>query len=257
MKLSEEGLRLICSFEGYHTKQEDGSCKAYRCPAGVWTCGWGCTEGVDAHTHWSEAEAKERYRKELEKFEAAVLRHVKVPLNQNEFDALVSFAYNLGEGTLMKSSVLTYLNREKRVEAARAFSRFTKARSPKTRMLVTLPGLVSRRSREAALFLKPTEQPVEPYMPQSVVAEKSPARKVAEAVAGSAVATGVTVSTVPVPSIPAPPKEAIEAVTGWQNAAETLQNFAHSPVLKLAICGILIFVVIHEVVPRIAARMQS
>lgn len=242
MKLSDEGLRLICSFEGYKKREPDGSCKAYRCPAGVWTCGWGCTEGVDAHTHWTEAEAKERYAHELQKFEVAVLRHVKVPLNQNEFDALVSFAYNLGEGTLMKSSVLTYLNNEKRIEAAKAFNRFTKARDPQTGKLRTLPGLVSRRSREAALFLKPMQEPEEPYMPQSVVAEKSTARKITEAVAGSALATGVTVTAAPTPSIPAPPKEAVEAVTGWQNALETVLKVAQTGPGLIVICGILIAV---------------
>lgn len=254
MKISEEGLRLVTSFEGFHSKQPDGSCKAYRCPAGVWTCGWGCTEGVDAHTHWSEAEAKEHMHKELEKFNAAVLRHVRVPLNQNEFDALVSFAYNLGEGALQKSSIVALLNREKRVAAAKAFHLYVKARDPKNgNKLRTLKGLVSRRARESALFLKPVEAPAEPYMPQSVVAEKTVARKVTEAVLGTAVATGTAATVSPpvsVPSLPAPPKEVLETVTGWQTAAETLNNFAHSSAVWIAVCGILIAIV----APMIARR---
>ena len=231
MKLSDEGLRLICSFEGYHTKQEDGSCKAYRCPAGVWTCGWGCTEGVDAHTHWSEAEAKERYRKELEKFEAAVLRHVKVPLNQNEFDALVSFSYNCGEGALQRSTLLKKLNAEKRTEAAKQFASWNKGGGR------VLKGLVARRAREAALFLKPIEKPEEPYMPQSVEASKEP-QKPATVAAGTCAAGGLALPFIP--SIPTPPVEAVASVAGWQNAAETLTNFAHSPGALIAICGILI-----------------
>ena len=254
MKLSDNGLRLITSFEGYHAKQEDGSCKAYRCPAGVWTCGWGCTDGVDAHTHWSKAEAEEKFRNELEQFVAAVIRHVKVPLNQNEFDALVSFAYNLGEGTLMKSSVLKLLNKEKRIEAAKAFNAYIKARDPKdNNRLRTLKGLVSRRAREAAMFLKPMEQPAEPYMPQSVVAEKSVARKVTEAVAGTTVGATVVnqaVPEIPVPSLPSPPS--VEAVTQWQNAAETLNNFAHSKGFWIAVCGILIVVALPWLKEKIA-----
>ena len=105
MKLSTAGLDLIKSFEGYLDKQPDGSCKAYRCPANVWTCGWGCTEGVTMNTHWTQAEATEKLRGELAKHEAAVLNLVKVPITQAQFDALVSFSYNVGSGALAKSTL--------------------------------------------------------------------------------------------------------------------------------------------------------
>ena len=257
MRLSDEGLRLITSFEGYHKKQEDGSCKAYRCPAGVWTCGWGCTEDVDAHTHWTKAEAEQRFRKELDKFEVAVMKHVKVPLNQNEFDALVSFAYNLGEGALMKSSILQLLNKEKRTDAAKAFNLFVKAVDPKTRKLRALPGLVSRRARESALFLKPVQMPEEPHMPQSVVAEKTVARKLTEAVAATTATATVVNQAAPavapsLPSIPTPPKEAIEAVTQWQSVGESVMQFAHSPGFWVAVCGILLAVFAPMVARRFA-----
>lgn len=239
MKLSDEGLRLITSFEGYHTKQEDGSCKAYRCPAGVWTCGWGCTENVDAHTHWTKAEAEQRFRDELDKFEVAVMKHVKVPLNQNEFDALVSFAYNCGEGALAKSTLLKKLNAEKRTDAAKQFASWSRGGGR------VLNGLVARRAREAALFLKPVEKPQEPYMPQAVDAEKTVARKVTEAVAATTATATVVNQAAPVvvpsiPSIPTPPKEALEAVTQWQSVGESVMQFAHSPGFWVAVCGMII-----------------
>lgn len=251
MKLSDEGLRLITSFEGYHTKQEDGSCKAYRCPAGVWTCGWGCTENVDAHTHWTKAEAEQRFRDELDKFEVAVMKHVKVPLNQNEFDALVSFAYNCGEGALAKSTLLKKLNAEKRTDAAKQFASWSRGGGR------VLNGLVARRAREAALFLKPVEKPQEPYMPQAVDAEKTVARKVTEAVAATTATATVVNQAAPVvlpsiPSIPAPPKEALEAVTQWQSVGESVMHFAHSPGFWVAVCGILLAVFAPMVARRFA-----
>lgn len=251
MKLSDEGLRLITSFEGYHTKQEDGSCKAYRCPAGVWTCGWGCTENVDAHTHWTKAEAEQRFRDELDKFEVAVMKHVKVPLNQNEFDALVSFAYNCGEGALAKSTLLKKLNAEKRTDAAKQFASWSRGGGR------VLNGLVARRARESALFLKPVEKPQEPYMPQAVSAEKTVARKVTEAVAATTMTATVVNQAAPVvvpsiPSIPTPPKEALEAVTQWQSVGESVMQFAHSPGFWVAVCGILLAVFAPMVARRFA-----
>ncbi len=74
MNISDEGLRLIKSFEGYHTRQKDGSCAAYLCPAGVPTIGFGCTEGVKLGMVWSAGEAEAALRREIAKFETAVTR---------------------------------------------------------------------------------------------------------------------------------------------------------------------------------------
>lgn len=162
MKLSENGLRLIKSFEGYHTRQSDGGCKAYLCPANVWTCGWGCTEGVTANTRWTEAEATERLAAEIAKFENAVDHAVTVPLNQNQFDALVSFAYNCGVGALQRSTLLKRLNAANFDAAAREFPKWNKGGGR------VLQGLVNRRAREQALFMKPVDEPAAPAMPQAV-----------------------------------------------------------------------------------------
>lgn len=204
MNISDEGLRLIKSFEGYLTKQPDGSCTAYLCPARVPTIGWGCTEGVKLGMRWTLEEAEAGLKREIAKFEAAVNRLVTVPLNQNEFDALVSFAYNVGEGGLAKSTLLKKLNREDRSGAAQQFHRWKRGGGR------VLRGLVSRRAREAALFLKPVEQPAEPFMPQQVQPPASP--MVPVAVGGTA-----TTGAIAIPSAPD-----LTPVTSWQGVGETV-----------------------------------
>ena len=89
MKISEKGLQLIKEFEGYEGK-------AYLCPAGVWTIGYGHTQGVEENDMCSVEEASEFLKKDVEKAERAVNELVKHELNQNQFDALVSFVFNLG-----------------------------------------------------------------------------------------------------------------------------------------------------------------
>lgn len=197
MNISDNGLRLIKSFEGYLTKQADGSCVAYLCPAGVPTIGWGCTEGVHLGMRWTEAEATAALARELAKFEAGVARLVTVDLNQNEFDALVSLTYNIGLGAFGKSTVLRKLNAGDRAGAADAFHAWRKGGGR------VLPGLVSRRQREAALFLKPPHQPDEPYMPQRVEAVPAPISRKVVAV-GTSVATGGT-AVIAQQGIPPPP----------------------------------------------------
>lgn len=166
MKLSDKGLDLIKGFESYLTKQPDGSCKSYRCPAGRWTCGWGCTEGVGPLTHWSKDEATEALANEMRKHEKVVEKLVTVPLTQGQFDALVSFSYNTGG--LGGSTLLKHLNSGDYARAASHFMDWKKARVQGSTAkfykvadgtLITLPGLVTRRAAEAAMFLEtaPTE----------------------------------------------------------------------------------------------------
>jgi len=162
MNISTAGLDLIKDFEGYHRKLPNGDCVAYRCPANVLTIGWGCTEGVREGMVWTVAQAEEALRREVAKFEAAVTRLVTVEINQNQFDALVSFAYNCGEGALASSTLLRRLNAGNFDGAADAFAMWTKGGGR------VLPGLVTRRAREAALFRTPAETSIEPLMAQAV-----------------------------------------------------------------------------------------
>ena len=221
MNLSDEGRRLIKSFEGYHEEQDDGSCVAYLCPAGVPTIGWGCTEGVKLGMRWTKDKAEAELGREIAFFESEVERVVTVTLTQNEFDACVSLAYNIGMGGkdrtgktipgFSTSTVLKRLNKGDKAGAASAFHMWRKGDGK------VLPGLVSRRQREAALFLKPDDRPLYPYMPQKVeaVAQK-PSRKIV-ALGTSAVTGGAAV--IAETGIPAPPNivgTSSSAISAWK-----------------------------------------
>lgn len=171
MNLSDKGLALILSFEGKHRALGDGRYIAYRCPAGVWTIHAGVTEGVRDGMICTEAEGEAMFRRELAKFESAVTRLVTVEINQHQFDSLVSFAYNVGEGALAKSSLLKKLNAGDYDGAAQAFALYNKARNGgRDKPLVVMAGLTRRRAAETALFLRPVEAPAVPDMPQKVEA---------------------------------------------------------------------------------------
>lgn len=165
MNISDKGLALIQEFESYLKPQPDGSCKAYKCPAGVWTIGFGCTEGVTADSHWTREEADNAFRREMEKHEKIVNRLVTVSITQSQFDALVSFNYNCG--ALAKSTLLKKLNKRDYLGAADEFHYFTKARNPKTGKKEVLNGLVRRRKAEAAMFT--SDMPGADDMPQAAV----------------------------------------------------------------------------------------
>ena len=153
MKTSQTGIDLIKEFEGLELE-------AYRCSAGVWTIGYGHTSAagepmVTPDLVITEPEADQILRHDLHDYEQAVLRSVTVPLNQSEFDALVSWTFNLGSGALSRSTMLARLNAEDRTGAAEALTWWVKATNPNTGESVTLPGLERRRNAEAELFLRP------------------------------------------------------------------------------------------------------
>lgn len=146
MKTSEAGINLIKGFEGFRAQ-------AYLCPGDVWTIGYGSTVGVKPGMQITESEASVRLREELASiYEKVVNRHVSVPLTQNQFDALVSFTYNLGESAFRHSMLLRRLNEGDYAAAAREFKRWNKSNGK------VLKGLVKRRRQEAELFLKPVAQ---------------------------------------------------------------------------------------------------
>lgn len=195
MNISEKGVEFIASFEGYHRALPNGDCTTYYCPAGVLTIGYGCTEGIRPGEVWTKKQALDRFKQELAKHEAAVNRVVTVDMTQNQFDALVSFSYNLGMGAMASSSIVKNLNAGKPQAAARFFAPYCNARVGGR--LQPLPGLVRRRAAETAMFLKPDEPSTEPDMPQ-LVAEPpvgpSGSRKVQTANVGQGVATGGTLT---------------------------------------------------------------
>lgn len=151
MKISEKGLSMIERFEGCLLKSSNKL-------DGVWTIGYGQTgsyygKRVRRGMTTTKAEAHAWLRDHsIKTYEDAVTQAVKVPLNQNQFDALVSFAYNVGVGALKQSTALRKLNVGDYAGAADALTMWTKCNGK------VLAGLVRRRKEERALFLTPVTQ---------------------------------------------------------------------------------------------------
>ncbi|MGL4566902.1 MAG: lysozyme [Fusobacteriaceae bacterium] len=139
MKISQKGIDLIKNFEGCRLV-------AYKCPAGVWTCGFGTTLGVTPGMVITQRQAEKLLENDLIKFEVAVESLVEVLLTQEQFDSLVSFAYNVGNSALKKSTLLQKLNKGDYKGASEEFLRWNKAAGK------VLPGLVKRRLAEQKLF---------------------------------------------------------------------------------------------------------
>ena len=141
MTTSPEGRSLIKKFEGFEKK-------AYQCSAGVWTIGYGHTGGVKPGDEVAEAEAEALLAADLAVFEAAVNAELD-GLTQNQFDALVSFTYNLGEGCLRKSTLLRLAKINPQDARIRhEFLRYVYAGSK------PLEGLKKRRAAEADLYFR-------------------------------------------------------------------------------------------------------
>ena len=181
MELSDRGLKLICDFEGFRAK-------AYYCPAGVVTIGYGTTLNVKMGMKVTKAEAERLLRRDLVRFQACVTKSVNVPLTQGQYDALVSLCYNIGEGAFRKSTLLKLLNQKRYDAACRQFDRWTKGGGK------VLPGLVRRRAAEAALFKSgddlDDEEPIAPSTVVEAVEPKSAMNSKTVAGAGVAVAAG-------------------------------------------------------------------
>lgn len=147
LKASGACRSLIRQFEG---------CKleAYRCPAGVATLGVGHTRGVRMGDRCTVQQADVWLTEDLQDAEAAVSRLALKPLTQSQFDALVSFTFNLGAGRLAESTLLVMLNRGNFAGAAAQFQRWDKSNG------ATLPGLARRRKAEAELFCDDARVPL-------------------------------------------------------------------------------------------------
>ena len=153
MRMSAAGLAVVKEFEGLKLK-------AYKCPAAVWTVGYGHTSAagnpiVTPDLVISNAEAEQILERDMVQYEDGVKRFVKVELTQNQFDALVDFAYNAGVGALQKSTLLKKVNAGKFDEVPAEFMKWTKGGGKE------LPGLVRRRRAEVKLWRGlDTEAPV-------------------------------------------------------------------------------------------------
>jgi lysozyme len=148
-KLTQAGANLIQHFEGCLQKKGEHY-HAYHCPANVLTIGWGHTNHhgrkFDASSRWTAGECNEAFLEDMGGFEQAVRRLVKVPLMPWQFDALVSFTYNCGEGNLAKSTLLKCVNRDDHKQAAAEFHKWNKGGGK------VLAGLTRRRASESLLY---------------------------------------------------------------------------------------------------------
>lgn len=165
MKISSAGLSVIKEFEGFRAN-------AYRDPVGIWTIGFGTIRGVKPGDVVTRSEAERRLRQELVEYERAVERATGGNATQPQFDALVSFAYNVGVKGMAGSTVIKRHNTGDHQAAARAFGLWNKAGGK------VWPGLTRRRAAEAALYLTPeivsTPLPVAEEVREAAAADEMP-----------------------------------------------------------------------------------
>ena len=147
MRVSDEGIKLIKHFEGIHKKP-------YICPAGYWTVGVGhlISRNSLLPSSWnrtlSNDEINELLRRDLERFELGVIRLLyPVKPTQSEFDALVSFSFNLGLGCFQRSTVRSAFKRGDKKRAGEVLLKYCRAGGRK------LKGLIRRRLAEHVLLM--------------------------------------------------------------------------------------------------------
>ena len=145
-KINQAGIDIIKQSEGCRLK-------AYKCPAGVWTIGYGHTKGVTPNSVFqSQDEAEQLLIKDLIEYSSAVEALIVVPLNDNQFSSLVSFTYNVGIGALKNSTLRKKLNTGDYKSVPEQMIKWTKGGGK------ILPGLVQRRNLEIELFRKETSE---------------------------------------------------------------------------------------------------
>lgn len=140
MRVSKKGVALIKEYEGLRLK-------AYRDLVGVWTIGYGHTKGVYPGQVIDSDLADKFLMDDIWNFEECINHLVKVPLNQGQFDALVSFSFNLGQTALENSTLLKLLNSGDYDSASHQFERWVRANG------VVTSGLVRRRKAEVELWV--------------------------------------------------------------------------------------------------------
>lgn len=140
MKISNKGIEFIKQWEGLKLV-------AYQDIGDIWTIGVGHTKDVSPGMTITMAQAEEFLRQDVAEFEEAIAHLIKVPLNQNQYDALISFSFNLGVGALTKSTLLKLLNKGDYTGAANEFIKWCRANGK------IVEGLMRRRAAEKRLFI--------------------------------------------------------------------------------------------------------
>jgi len=152
LRISSNGVKFITKWEGLKLSK-------YLCPAGKWTIGVGHV--ILPHENISDTITKERaesiLRSDLVRFEKAIKKFITVRLNQNQFDALVSFIFNTGEGGIRNTSVQSTVNEQKFSEVPEKLQMWSKMRQ--NGKLVVSQGLLRRRMSESELFMLSVPEP--------------------------------------------------------------------------------------------------
>ena len=144
--ISEQGFAIIREFEGFRAN-------AYLDTGGVWTIGYGTIKYPDGTKvkkgdTCTQGQAELWLKNDCQWVDACLDKYVKVNINQNQFDALASFIYNIGETAFVKSTMLTLINKGDLRVSASQFDRWVFDNGKR------IQGLANRRSKEKALFLK-------------------------------------------------------------------------------------------------------
>jgi lysozyme len=147
-RTNDAGLALIRAYEGLHLTP-------YLCPAKIWTIGYGHTRTVRAGLKITADQAEQLLDDDLRLIERAVQRLVAVPLNDNQFAALVSFTFNVGISNFEQSTLLKLLNRGWYEQVPAQLMRWNRANGE------TLGGLSRRRAAEGRLWNTPVTNPTE------------------------------------------------------------------------------------------------
>lgn len=240
MKLSPVGRAKLKSYESF------ASVAYIPVPGDRWTIGYGFTEGVVEGMRMTRAQADARLTTELLKYEQAVYDACKVEPNQNQFDAMVCLAWNIGIEGFLKSSVLKAHNRGDTQAAARAFALWNKSGG------VVYAGLTRRRGDEAATYLKPVpgviqrtiegavpdamadELPADP-MPQRIDAEKPMSES---SINRAGIAAGGTAAVSAISQI----SEAVNQTASLKSGVDQLGHWL-VPALTLAVVGLCAYIV--------------
>lgn len=153
--------------------EEDCRLAAYQDDGGIWTCGWGETDGVQPGARWTQEYADERLRRALQEWVEGVQRALAgAYANTNQLAAMLCLAYNIGMSAFARSTVCRLHRAGDYSGAARAFALWNMVRDRSTGKLRPHPALEARRAREAARYLEPVpDQAVAAPMPQAVQAE--------------------------------------------------------------------------------------
>ncbi len=143
--IPEQAKKLIREYEGLRLE-------AYKCPAGVWTIGYGHTGGVYKGQKITIEKAEEYLTQDCINAFNCIARNCMKPLNDNQLSALISFVFNFGCEKFKNSTLLARVNKGVFDDVTFELMKWVKALNPKTRKLEPLPGLVRRRKAESDLW---------------------------------------------------------------------------------------------------------